>query len=58
MVKILEDAEPTSFKEAIGKKNWEAAMDEKMAALDANFTWKLMPFPHDKKVIHCKWCIR
>ena len=55
MVKILEEPEPTCFKEAVGKKNWEAAMDEEMAALDANHTWELMPLPHDKKAIGCKW---
>ena len=55
MVKILEELEPTCFKEAVGKKNWEAAMDEEMAALDANHTWELMPLPHDKKAIGCKW---
>ena len=38
MVKILEELEPTCFKEAVGKKNWEAAMDEEMAALDAKHT--------------------
>ena len=30
-------------------------MDEEMAALDANHTWELMPLPHDKKAIGCKW---
>ena len=30
-------------------------MDEEMAALDANYTWELMPLPHDKKAIDYKW---
>ena len=30
-------------------------MNEEMAALDANHTWDLMPLPHDKKAIGCKW---
>ena len=30
-------------------------MDEEMVALGANHTWELMPLPHDKKVIGCKW---
>ena len=48
-------ATPTCFKNAIGKKNWEESMDEEMASLDANHTWNLMPLPHDKKTISCKW---
>ena len=55
MVKVLEEPEPTCFEDAAGHKNWEAAMDEEMAALDANHTWDLMPLPHDKKAIGCKW---
>jgi hypothetical protein len=30
-------------------------MDEEMAALDANATWKLVVLPEDKKAIRCKW---
>ena len=54
-VKILEELEPTCFKEVARKRNREAAMDEEMAVLDANHTWELMPLPHDKKAIGCKW---
>ena len=54
MVNILEETYPTCFKNAVGKKNWEGAMDDEMATLDANHTWKLMPLPHDKMVIDCK----
>ena len=55
MVKVLEEPEPTCFEDAAGHKNWEAAMDEEMATLDANHTWDLMPLPHDRKAIGCKW---
>ena len=55
MVKIPEEIELNCFREAIRKKNWEAPMDEEMATLDANHTWKLMFLPHDKKAIGCKW---
>ena len=51
VVKILEEPEPTCFKKVVGKKNWEAAMDEEIAALDANHTWDLMTLPHNKKAI-------
>jgi hypothetical protein len=30
-------------------------MDEKMAMLDANATWKLVVLPKEKKTIGCKW---
>ena len=30
-------------------------MNEEMAALDANHTSKLMPLPHDKNAMGCKW---
>ena len=55
MAKIVQDAEPTCFDDAIGNVKWEKAMDEEMAALDANETWDLVPLPENKNVIGCKW---
>ncbi|MCO5581736.1 hypothetical protein L7F22_035625 [Adiantum nelumboides] len=50
------DKEPTCFDEAIGgNMKWEQSMDEEIAALDVNETWKLVPFPEGKKSIGCKW---
>jgi hypothetical protein len=34
---------------------WDNAMDEKMATLDVNVTWKLVALSKDKKAIGCKW---
>ena len=42
MAKIMQDVELTSFEEAVGKREWEQAMDEEMAALDDNETWDLV----------------
>ena len=53
--KNSKEIEPACLTDAIGKKNWEVAMDEEMAALDADHTWELMPLPHDKKAIGYKW---
>ena len=55
MAKIVQDVEPTSFEEAVGKREWEQAMDEEMAALDDNETWDLVQLPEGKKSIGCKW---
>ncbi|MCO5554370.1 hypothetical protein L7F22_007900 [Adiantum nelumboides] len=55
MAKIVQDKEPTSFDEAIGKIKWEQVMDEEMAALDVNKTWELVPLPEGNKPIGCKW---
>ena len=55
MAKIVQDVEPTSFEEAVGKREWEHAMDEEMVALDDNETWDLVQLPEGKKSIGCKW---
>ena len=55
MAKIVQDVEPTSFEEAVGKREWEQAMDKEMAALDDNETWDLVQLPEGKKSIGCKW---
>jgi len=55
MVKFIQEVEPTCFKQVVGNPKWDNAMDEKMAALDANATWELVALPKDKKTIGCKW---
>ena len=55
MAKIVLDVEPTCFDDAVGDAKWEKAMDEEMAALDANETWDLVPLLEGKNVIGCKW---
>ena len=55
MAKIVQDVEPTSFEEAVGKREWEQNIDEEMAALDDNETWDLVQLPEGKKSIGCKW---
>ena len=53
MAKIVEDVEPADFDEAVGKPEWEQAMDEEMAALDDSETWDLVQLPQGKKPIGC-----
>jgi hypothetical protein len=55
MVKVIQKVEPTCFEQAVGNLKWDDAMDEKVAALDANATWELVALPKDKKPIGCKW---
>ncbi|MDM1593474.1 reverse transcriptase domain-containing protein [Escherichia coli] len=55
MAKVVQDVEPTCFEDAVGHTLWDKAMDEEMAALDANKTWELVPLPEGKKAIGCKW---
>jgi len=42
MVRIIQEVEPTYFEQAIRNPEWDNAMDEKMATLDANATWELV----------------
>ncbi len=55
MVKVIQEVEPTCFEQAVENPKWDNAMDEEMAALDANVTWELVALPKDKKTIGCKW---
>jgi hypothetical protein len=55
MVRVIQEVEPTYFEQAVGNPKWDNAMDEEMAALDANTTWELVALPKDKKAIGCKW---
>jgi hypothetical protein len=55
MVRVLHEVEPTYFEQVVGNPKWDNAMDEEMAALDANATWELVALPKDKKAIGCKW---
>jgi hypothetical protein len=53
--------EPATVKEALDSPNatdWEQAMNEEMASLDANGTWELVPLPSGAKPIPCKWIFK
>jgi len=55
MVRVIQEVEPTCFEQAVGNPKWDNAMDEEMAALDANATWELVVLPKDMEAIRCKW---
>ncbi|KAI5343288.1 hypothetical protein L3X38_011164 [Prunus dulcis] len=44
-----------SVTKALEYPKWEEAMNEEMRALQKNVTWELMPLPHGKKTIGCRW---
>jgi len=55
MVRVIQEVEPICFEQVVKNLKWDNAMDEKMAALDANATWELVALLEDKKAIGCKW---
>ncbi|CAL8131707.1 unnamed protein product [Prunus armeniaca] len=46
---------PNSVTEALADPKWKEAMNEEMRALQKNVTWELVPLPHGKKTVGCRW---
>jgi len=55
MVRVIHEVKPTCFEQVVGNLKWDNAMDEKIAALDANVTWELVALPKNKKAIGHRW---
>lgn len=49
------DCEPISYEEAARLPAWQTTMNQGFEAFHANDTWDLVPLPHRKKAIGCKW---
>ena len=47
--------EPQSYNEAKQYKEWKAAMQQELQALENNQTWHMVDLPKGKKAIGCKW---
>jgi len=45
--------EPRGFKLAIKHPEWLSAMDDEIAALKQNNTWRLVPRPHNHNIVGC-----
>ncbi|KAJ0851977.1 putative RNA-directed DNA polymerase [Helianthus annuus] len=54
----LSSVEPSTHHESIVIKEWKAAMEEEIAALERHQTWSLTELPHDKKPIGLKWVLK
>ena len=46
---------PRNIHEALESNEWKKVVQEEMAALTKNNTWKLVPRPKDKRTVGCKW---
>ena len=46
---------PKNTQEALMSREWKAAMDEEMVALERNSTWELVKLPLGKRVVGCRW---
>jgi hypothetical protein len=47
--------EPNSYQEAAMVPEWQLAMSEELAALEATRTWDMVPLPPQSVTITCKW---
>jgi hypothetical protein len=54
MTKLL-DEEPTTFEEAVQKKQWKEAMTEEHKSIMKNDVWEIVPRPKEKSVVTSKW---
>ncbi|CAH9069280.1 unnamed protein product [Cuscuta europaea] len=46
---------PKTVQEALAHPGWRRAMLDEMAALEINRTWSLVPLPHGKSIVGCRW---
>jgi hypothetical protein len=49
------NVEPSTFEEAVKKKEWKEAMMEKYQSIMKNDVWEIMPRPEGKSVVTSKW---
>lgn len=50
--------EPVSIKKALCSALWKTTMDNEMATLIKNKTWRLVPPPPNINLIECKWVFK
>ena len=52
---LLFAEEPASYDQAKGEQGWRDSMDEEMASIEANHTWRLCDLPPGHHAIGLKW---
>ncbi|XP_048234285.1 uncharacterized protein LOC125370899 [Ricinus communis] len=52
--KLFSEHIPNTVQEALHNLKWTQAINEEMAALEKNNTWKLVPLPKERRTIGCK----
>ena len=55
---LIEEEEPTCYREAAGQAAWEQAMKIEIEAIEKNETWSLTKLPVGHKVIGLKWVFK
>lgn len=53
--KAQQENEPLSYLVAIKDGRWVDAMNEEIQAMHTNHSWDIVPRPHNKNVVSCKW---
>ena len=54
----LTQVEPATYKSALKSPVWLAAMKDELSALHSQGTWSLVPLPHQRNLVGCKWVFK
>ena len=46
---------PSKVQDALKDPQWSKTIEVEMEALEKNHTWELVPLPHGKKTVGCRW---
>lgn len=55
VINISSNFEPRHYNQAMKFPQWCAAMDDELKAMNANQTWSIVPLPHNKNTVGCRW---